>query len=214
MLRFLYARDLPRFPRLARTMFTDRAAQFAHRLGWDVTVTAQGEERDVYDALNPLYLIWERPDGRHGGSMRFLPTTGPTMVNDHFARLNNGTAIESPFIWECTRFCLAPGAERRVAPALVLGAGELMAAFHLDHFVGVFDARMERIYARLGLEPEVMGRAGTGRTAVGLGLWSMRPEAFARMLALAGVSRAVSRGWLRDGLTLEARPSPRVAQAG
>ncbi len=83
MLRYLYADDLHRFPKLADTMFRDRAHQFRDRLNWDVTVGADGHERDAYDALNPLYVIWQGADGRHGGSMRFLPTTGRTMVEDH-----------------------------------------------------------------------------------------------------------------------------------
>lgn len=200
MLRYIYGNDLPRFPRLAHSMFADRAAQFAHRLGWAVSVNAAGEERDQYDGLNPLYLIWQRDDGLHGGSMRFLPTTGRTMVNEHFADLNDGAPIMSPLIWECTRFCLAPGGEARAAAALALGAGELMAEFRLEHFVGVFDARMERIYARMGLRPEVLGRAGQGRDSVGVGLWSMNEMAFAPTLAKVGISRETSRRWLREGL--------------
>jgi len=214
MLRYLYGNDLHRFPRLAPTMFRDRAAQFSDRLGWDVDVNEAGEERDQYDALNPLYVIWERPDGCHGGSMRFLPTTGRTMVNEHFAFLNDGHPITSPLIWECTRFCLAPGADRRAAAALALGAGELMAAFHLEHFVGVFDARMERIYARMGLEPEVLGRQGEGRDAVGVGLWSMHEKAFAPTLAKVGASREISRGWLRYSLAQGTGPVPALARAG
>ena len=63
MLRYVYAHDLARFPRLADTMFRDRAEQFHARLGWEVTVDARGWERDDYDALDPLYVIWEAPDG-------------------------------------------------------------------------------------------------------------------------------------------------------
>lgn len=200
MLRYVYGHDLGQFPHLARSMFTDRAAQFKTRLGWDVQVNAAGEERDQYDDLDPLYVIWERDDGLHGGSMRFLPTTGRTMVNEHFAFLNDGAPITSPLIWECTRFCLSPKADRRAAAALSLGAGELMAAFGLEHFVGVFDARMERIYARMGLVPEVLGRSGAGREAIGVGLWGMQEAAFAPTLAKVGVSRETSRRWLRDGL--------------
>ena len=214
MLRYLYGNDLNRFPKLSRTMFRDRAHQFADRLGWDVTVNAAGEERDQYDALNPLYVIWECADGSHGGSMRFLPTTGRTMVNEHFAFLNDGEPIQSPLIWECTRFCLSPGADRRAAAALALGAGELMAAFHLGHFVGVFDARMERIYARMGLKPEVLGRQGEGRDAVGVGLWSMHEEAFAPTLAKVGAARETSRGWLRYLLAQGTGPVPELARAG
>ncbi|HHS94793.1 MAG TPA: autoinducer synthase, partial [Rhodobacterales bacterium] len=110
MLRYVYGHDLGQFPHLAHSMFTDRAAQFKTRLGWDVQVNAAGEERDQYDDLDPLYVIWQREDGLHGGSMRFLPTTGRTMVNEHFAFLNDGAPITSPLIWECTRFCLSPKA--------------------------------------------------------------------------------------------------------
>lgn len=212
MLRYLYAADLQRFPRLAQSMFTDRAEQFARRLGWEVSVDAAGEERDQYDALNPLYVIWERPDGLHGGSMRFLPTTGRTMVNEHFSHLNDGHPITSPFIWECTRFCLSPDADRRAAPALALGAGELMAHLKLQHYVGVFDTRMERIYRLMGLVPEVLGRSGEGRDAIGVGLWSMDETAFAPTLARVGVDRATSVGWLRYALSLGGT-TPALARA-
>ncbi len=106
MLRYIYANDLDQFPALQKSMYRDRADQFKTRLGWDVTVNDAGEERDNYDDLNPLYVIWQKPDGSHGGSMRFLPTTGPTMVNDHFSHLTSGGPITSPLIWECTRFAL------------------------------------------------------------------------------------------------------------
>ncbi|MEC8574058.1 MAG: autoinducer synthase, partial [Pseudomonadota bacterium] len=34
MLRYVYAHDLPRHPKLAQSMFQDRADQFKTRLGW------------------------------------------------------------------------------------------------------------------------------------------------------------------------------------
>ena len=207
MLRYIYADDLDRFPRLKDSMFRDRAEQFKKRLGWAVNVNEAGEERDEYDAMNPLYVIWEDAHGNHGGSMRFLPTTGSTMVNDHFSHLTDGVHIESPLIWECTRFCLSPGADRRVSAALALGAGELMAAYHLEHFVGVFDPRMERIYRLMGLEPEVIGTAGEGRDKIGVGLWAMNEAAFEPTLKRVGITRAVSKGWLR--YSLAGRPVPR-----
>ena len=213
MLRYIYASDLPRFERLAHSMFTDRAEQFSRRLGWEVSVNAAGEERDQYDDLNPLYVIWERANGLHGGSMRFLPTTGRTMVNEHFAHINDGHTVESPLIWECTRFCLSPDADRRVSAALALGAGELMAHFALEHFVGVFDPRMERIYRLMGLIPEVLGRKGEGREAIGVGLWSMNEDAFAPTLKRVGVSREISKGWLRYALALGGTGNDALAEA-
>jgi N-acyl-L-homoserine lactone synthetase len=123
MLRYIYADSLHQHPRLARTMFEDRADQFKTRLGWEVRVSDEGQERDGYDDLNPLYVIWQDDDGRHAGSMRFLPTTGRTMVNEHFAHIMGGGTVVSPRIWECTRFCLARGADSRVAAGLMLGGG-------------------------------------------------------------------------------------------
>ena len=195
MLRYIYGADLSRFPRLRDSMFRHRAEQFSKRLKWDVQVDRNGHERDEYDLMNPLYVIWQRPDGSHGGSMRFLPTVGRTMVADHFSHLTQGVRIESPLIWECTRFCLAPDAERRVSAALVLGAGELMENFHLSHFVGVFDSRMERIYRLYGVVPDVIGAAGNGHERIGVGLWEMNREAWPKTLARVGISRTTSRDW-------------------
>lgn len=195
MIRFIYADTLDTFPLLEDTMFRHRTAQFRDRLNWEVTVDAKGHERDDYDAINPLYVIWEREDGTHGGSMRFLPTTGNTMVNDHFSHLTDGVKIQSPFIWECTRFCLAPDADRRVTAALVLGAAEVMQNFCLKQFVGVFDPRMERIYSLLGVRPEVIGRKGEGDAEIGVGLWGFDETSRPRVQSRAGFDQAQAKQW-------------------
>ncbi len=195
MLRYIYANDLHKHPKLARTMFQDRADQFKTRLGWDVQLDAQGQEKDSYDRLNPLYVIWEEPDGSHGGSMRFLPTTGPVMVNDVFGHLTGDTIISSPLIWECTRFCLSRKAGSNVAAALMLAGGEIMSGFGIRHFVGVFDARMVRIYRLIGSSPEVLGSAGRGRDKISVGLWAFSPEAKRQIARRAGISPALSRLW-------------------
>ncbi|MEP2531821.1 acyl-homoserine-lactone synthase [Shimia sp.] len=195
MLRYIYADEIDKFPKLKRSMFLDRADQFKTRLEWDVTVDDKGEERDEYDALNPLYVIWEKPDGTHGGSMRLLPTTGPCMVNDHFLHLTDGVRIESPLIWECTRFCLARDTEPRTAAALMLAGGEVMTGFGVEHYVGVFDARMVRIYRLIGSSPEVLGTQGTGRDQISVGLWSFTDEARKKVAERAGLDPDLSRAW-------------------
>lgn len=210
MLRYIYGSELDDYPVLADTMFRDRAWQFRDRLGWDVGVDAQGYERDEYDAHDPLYVIWERADGRHGGSMRFLPTTGTTMVNDHFSNLIDHP-IRSPLIWECTRFCLSPGADGRIAAALMLGGGEVMRGFGITQFVGVFDARMVRIYRMIGSSPDVLGSSGTGRDKISVGLWKYDPADRVRVLARAGLSSAVSEHWFAR--SFGEKPSKRVARA-
>ncbi|MEO9820479.1 MAG: acyl-homoserine-lactone synthase [Paracoccaceae bacterium] len=194
MLRYVYGHDLHKFPKLRDTMFRDRADQFQTRLGWDVSVDRDGMEVDQYDELDPLYVIWEQADGSHGGSMRFLPTTGRTMVNEHFGDLMSGP-IKSPTIWECTRFCLSQGAGSHVAAALMLAGGEIMQNFDIHHFVGVFDARMVRIYRMIGSSPDVLGTSGEGRDKISVGLWHFEPDAQARVARRAGVSLAVSQLW-------------------
>jgi len=195
MLRYIYGNDLPKFRELANTMFQDRADQFSRRLNWHVTIDGSGHERDEYDDMNPLYVIWEQSDGTHGGSMRFLPTLGPNMIEDHFSHLCDGVKIESPLIWECTRFCLTPGAESRVSAALVLGAGEVMENYYLSHFAGVFDPRMQRIYRLLGVEPDVIGTDGEGPDELGIGLWEMNRQAWPKILNRVGISRQTSLNW-------------------
>jgi len=206
MLRYIYGNQLHLFPRLRDTMFRDRAWQFKERQGWDVHVNADGHEIDQYDAENPLYVIWENADGTHGGSMRLLPTTGKTMVNDFFSHLTDGVRIESPLIWECTRFCLSKGAESRVAAALMLGGGEIMRNFGVKHYVGVFDARMVRIYRAIGSSPEILGSEGEGRERISVGLWEFTDEARAFVGERAKISPALSELWFNRSFGAAAKP--------
>ncbi|MFY0681006.1 MAG: autoinducer synthase [Thalassovita sp.] len=195
MLKYLYADQLHHYPYLRDTMFQDRAFQFKTRLGWDVCVDQHGRERDCYDDVNPLYVIWQDWEGRHGGSMRFLPTTGRCMVNEHFATLIEGGRISAPTIWECTRFCLSQAPRPSVAAALMLGGAEVMEQFGLRQLVGVFDARMQRIYARVGARPKVLGSAGSGRSQINLGLWEFQPDVKAAIAIQAKLSAAQSKMW-------------------
>ncbi|WP_299662932.1 acyl-homoserine-lactone synthase [uncultured Ruegeria sp.] len=195
MLRYLYADELHKFPELAEGMFRDRADQFKTRLGWNVKVNKKGEERDQYDDLNPLYVIWEEADGSHGGSMRILPTTGPVMVNDIFGHLTGGSPIRSPLIWEVTRFCLSRSASAHTAGAIMLSGGEVMEGFGLTHIAGVFDARMIRIYRMIGSSPVVLGSQGRGRDQISVGLWPYSADDCNKVAARAGIPRQLSRLW-------------------
>jgi acyl homoserine lactone synthase len=196
MLRFVTGRELARYPRLCASMFSDRARQFRDRLGWQVHVDDNGWEQDQYDPLNPLYVIWEEPDGSHGGSMRFLPTTGRTMVAEHFSHLVlEPSEVFGPAIWECTRFCVSEQASTKVSAMLMLGGAEVGRAYGLAKAVGVFDARMVRIYRLLGWTPDIVAREGMGQDAIGLGLWVFA-EPTRRMLAeRAGISAELSTHW-------------------
>lgn len=198
MLHYLYAEELHSHPVLKNTMFQDRKVQFADRLEWDVSVNEFGEERDEYDGINPLYAIWELPDGTHGGSMRALPTTGPCMTNDHFKDVTGGD-IKSPLIWESTRFCLSPkvdGQTRQISAAIMLAGCEIGLTFGLKHAVGVFDARMVRIYRHLGWSPEILGSRGEGRSRVSVGLWSFSEQTRRALAMKAGIEPRMSSLWI------------------
>ena len=205
MLRYLYADGLDQYPALKDSMFRDRADQFKSRLNWDVIVDHDGYERDEYDDLNPMYVIWEDAIGRHSGSMRLLPTTGPCMVNDHFSDLMQGDKFQSPFIWEGTRFCLSRNATRRTANALMLAAGEVMIGFGIKHCIGVFDHRMIRIYRMIGAAPEILGSAVEGEEFVGVGLWSITKEMFDNVSKTSGIPLAQSRHWFDSAFGVERR---------
>jgi len=195
VLHFIYACDLANYPQLQTTMFQDRARQFKDRLKWDVSVDDQGWERDQYDDLNPLYVILS-DGGRHAASMRLLPTTGPTMVNDHFDNLLPDGRLHSAQIWECTRFCLAPGQGTAAASALQLGGGHIMQRFGVDHLVGVFDKLMTRIYRGIGASPDVMGTDN----GICAGLWSFDDASFADLSRRAGIALDQVDTWFADSL--------------
>ncbi len=215
MLHYLYADELNTKPILKNAMFRDRAVQFSERLGWDVSVDVYGEERDEYDEMNPLYVIWELPDGRHGGSMRALPTTGPCMTNDHFKDITGGD-ISSPLIWESTRFCLSPNVDDqagRVSAAVMLAGCEIGIKFGLKHAVGVFDARMVRIYRALGWSPDVLGSSGEGRSRVSVGLWEFSEDIRQTLCTKAGVAPDLSALWIDRAFGMP-RPMAQKSMAG
>lgn len=199
MLRYIHANQLTLFPKLQKTMFEDRAWQFSQRLRWDVKVDVTGAERDEYDDQNPLYAIWQNRDGSHGGSMRAMPTNAPCMINDHFAQVAR-ERFDDQRVWESTRFCLSPNlgeAAARMSARLMLAGCEIGLGFDLTHAVGIFDARMIRIYRRLGWPPTVLGTDGVGRDKVYAGRWTFSEALCQRLAHVSGISPQVSRLWFQ-----------------
>ena len=195
MIRYVYADQLSQFPILADSMFKDRATQFKHRLDWEVTVDGKGWEVDQYDKLNPLYIVWEGPDGRHGGSVRIMPTTGRIMTNEHFLDLTGGVRIASPLIWECTRFCLAPDTSAGVAAALLAAGVELGLRFGLEQALGVIYSKTVPLYRRIGSEPAVIGSRGEGRERISVGLWEISEARRAEISRRSGIPVSAIARW-------------------
>ena len=71
-----------------------------------------------------------------------------------------------------------------------------MRGFNLTHLLGVFDARMVRIYKMIGASPEVLGSDGEGKDKISVGFWPYREIDRLRVQRRAGISAEVSKAWL------------------
>lgn len=170
-------------PDLFEQMFRMRAAVFADRLGWDVTVV-DGLEVDRFDAEDPLYLFClDDATNELRGAVRLLPTTGHNMLRDVFSVLVPGGTVESPLIWESSRFAVNPGLAggpmrqdaNQVVNAttveLLCGLVETAQLASVEHIVSVFDARMARIFRAVDCPYDIIGaptRIGRIMTYAGL----------------------------------------------
>lgn len=153
-------------PDLLAQMFRLRARVFGERMRWDVNVV-DGMERDRYDDLDPVYILHTDDSAtRVLGSLRILPTTGPTLISDCFAdTLPDAALLSAPSIWECTRFCIDADAlhsddrdEMLAASAALLeGLGSVALRTGITTVLGNFAPSMLRVYRRVGCSVEVLG---------------------------------------------------------
>jgi acyl homoserine lactone synthase len=193
-LRFLDSAHLREHPELARSMFRDRAIQFHDRLGWDVHVSSDGLEKDEYDLLDPHYVIALGSDGLHSASIRFLPTTGRTMVQDHFAHLMEGISLYGSAVWEATRLCSSPTSRRSDVARLFIGAALFGKQLNLAFAVGIFEARMLRVYRALGWSPYMLGAHEPGPTEIRAGVWSFSRETLSDLQSRLKISKYTFEG--------------------
>lgn len=190
--------DRHAYPYLFEQMFRMRAAVFSERLGWDVTVV-DGKEIDRFDAEDPLYVLCvHEPTNELKGAVRLLPTIGPNMLRDVFAVLVPGGSVESPLIWESSRFAINPTLSfefRRqdvnhsvntTTIELLCGLVEVAQLAGVEHIVSVFDARMARIFRAADCPYELIGApARIGRTMTYAGLFEIS-DTMRRRLGEAG----------------------------
>jgi acyl homoserine lactone synthase len=160
-------------------MFRVRARVFRDRLRWDVQV-ADGRERDKYDDEGPVYVIYADDEARQvKGTLRLLPTTGPTLLADIFSdTLPIGVHLSAPTIWECSRFCVNDQVLRGDREAMLFASSILIAALGdlairagIESILGNFDSTMLRIYRRIGCKVEVLGSTQRYGRPVYLGLF-------------------------------------------
>ena len=168
-----------------------RARVFGDRLKWDVRIE-EGMERDRYDEIGPVYLIDTDEDARNvKGSLRLLPTTGPTVLADVFAdTMPDAARLSAPSIWECTRFCVdedivGKGRREQIVASgnLIAGLGEVAIRAGIESVLGNFDATMLRLYRRIGCEVEVLGTTCRYGDPVYLGLFPVSEPILRRVKA-------------------------------
>lgn len=179
MIVVLEKHNAPKFAHLIDEMFRLRARIFHDRLHWEVQVT-DGQERDKYDDEQPVYIINTDDEAREvRGSLRLLPTTGPTLLADVFSdTLPDAVHLSAPTIWECSRFCLNEELldrgrrdEKFFACAVLLnGLADVAIQAGIESIIGNFDASMLRLYQLLGCEVEILGTSQKYGEPVYLGL--------------------------------------------
>lgn len=172
--------------------FRLRKKVFADRLGWDVSV-AGPYERDRFDDLHPAYLIWCDDDrAKLYGSVRLMPTTGPTLLYDVFREtFPNACDLVAPGIWEGTRMCIDEETVARDFPdmrpdrafcLLLLALCEVALDNGIDTLISNYEPHMRRLYKRAGAEFDELGRAdGYGRFPVCCGVFEVSQRVRAQM---------------------------------
>lgn len=191
--------DAHRYPKWMDEMHRLRARVFKDRLNWDVEVK-DGRERDVFDDLDATYLLSVNATRSVKGTLRLLPTTGPNMLRDVFSALMpDGGTIESPTIWESTRFAVdldvpsIPGRRvNAVTTELLLGIVEVGMLAGLSLILSVFDAYMLRVLRSAGYAPELIGAPHRfGGVLTYAGLFDVSEDAWRSIAAAGGVQARV-----------------------
>lgn len=181
-------------------MYRLRRRVFKDRLDWAVSVSGD-MELDVYDALNPTYLVVMSDQGEVVGCVRLLPSNGPTMLSDTFPALLGGQEMpRSESILESSRFCvdteraaqLSENGLNRATFILFAAMIEALRVVEANSIVTVTDTRMERILRRAGWPLDrIAPPQRLGQTMALAGFLHASDEALHAMYDHAGVAGPV-----------------------
>jgi acyl homoserine lactone synthase len=189
-----------------------RRKVFHDRMGWDVSVIRQWEI-DGFDVFDPLYLLSVDDNNRVVGTLRLLPTTGFTMINDMFSELLTADGpIVSPLIWESSRFAvdheadvpIGPNGISRATAELGLGMNAIGMRLGLTHVVTVYDALVHRALRRAQCAGEPIGppRRIGGSLAYAV-FYEVGEETERRVRAVSGITGAILEENNEDKLQLK-----------
>jgi acyl homoserine lactone synthase len=199
MILIIDALNRDRFESVIDDMFKLRARVFHDRLGWEVSVQ-DGRECDLFDSLDPVYLVALDESYDVVGCNRMLQTTGPHMLTDVFQDILMGEPpLRSVTVWENTRFCIdtdrlkRPEATRSVsytACELMAGIAEYAYESGITDVISVVDPAMDRILKRCDYAP--YGYLGQtvqmGKTKALAALSDITEERISRIRNFAGIT--------------------------
>ena len=194
----IQAHEYEKFPDLMDQMFKLRKRVFHEQLEWDVSINGD-YEKDIYDALKPVYLVWCNAErNKLYGSMRLMPTTGPTLLYDVFRRtFPDQVCLSAPGIWEGTRMCVDIDALEKDHPEIDPGRAfsllfVALCEVALDHGIhsmtSNYEPQMKLIYRRAGVTVNELGRAdGYGKRPVCCGLFEVSHDLLKTMRTKLGL---------------------------
>ncbi len=159
-------------------MFALRAKVFGERLGWTV-LAPDGHERDLFDKLDPVYILAANGNDEVVGCARLLPATGKTMLSSVFPQLIGDLEFfPHAQMVESSRFCVDTTIQRKGRSGLhhvtrLMFAGILEWCLSRGHteVVTVTDLAIERILGRAGWTLRRLGSAqtiGNGKALAGI----------------------------------------------
>ena len=151
-----------------RRMFAFRRQVFSDRLGWKVG-THDDLEFDLFDTMNPVYMLARDNHGDIEGCWRLMPTTDIYMLKDTFPQLLRGEPVPSDSrVWELSRFavdaCESAGPVQAplnaVTYEMIRRLYEFARTCGVERFVTVTSVALERLLKRTGLP---ITRLGDGK---------------------------------------------------
>lgn len=198
MLIVVDALNKHRFGAILDQMYKLRARVFKDRMGWEVNVR-NGREIDLFDGLDPAYVITLNDEYGVTGCARLLQTTGPHMLSDVFYDILDGEPpLRSATVWESTRFCvdrqLLSGGHGKntvsyTTSELMVGIMEYARSSGIDDIITVIDPLMDRILHRSDNAPYgyVGKTADMGKVKALAALIDCTSERIEKVRAFAGI---------------------------
>lgn len=183
MINIVHGYERPTRPELFDAMFRHRKTIFIDQKKWDLQPVDGEFEIDEFDRDDAVYVCSLLPDGTLAGSVRLINTTTDHMAGTVFQHMFPGLTVRSPTIWEVTRLAVMDDTRiqrnsvSRAACEIHLGMCLFGLEYGISQMTAIYEAPLERILARVGLQHIVLGRHRSPQYgALHFGLWDISRE--------------------------------------